>query len=708
MSIKIDVFDAGGNLGRVLWAKADTFDESKWLGDRGWLFLGRRTSPELKEKLSGIPINSRWLPANKFAVAARIWGKPRIEWSPEARTIVEAKAEAQAASEATDAQIQIPAPPGLEYRPYQRAGVAAALRAFSEGRRGILFGDEMGLGKTMQAIGTLRLIDARQTLIVCPASLRTNWKREIEKWFPELGEPMILNGDLPKTDQGIPVAPLCARVTIINYDKATSPSWENEIVKKALLLHDFDLVVFDEAHFLKNPKAQRTVYFFGKYSRDTVAEQGIIHKCDKRLLLTGTPIQNTVKESLPLIQAIDGIGEGKIAKSGKDFLFRYCGPQKIHTKRNGKKKVVTHFSGATRLDELQAKLRSGFMVRRLKREVEKELPPKLRSVVTLNNKNEELFADRPAVLDDLDDFRAAVAQLTRETAGFSEISALRAKLAKAKISPAIEFIHDLDCDKILIFGHHQVLLDGLEKEFAGAVIRIDGNTPVSKRQDLVDQFQTDENIRIALLSTHAAGVGLTLTAAKAEVFIESDWNPSWAVQAEDRAHRIGQQADKLPIYYLVLDRTLDAHVISTMVRKLDIADRALDTPAVPDSDKTAEDDGPPITETKKEERKERRTVKIKVKKGMADIIITDARKEAVCAALRHMVNRCDGARAKDGSGFNGNDAHDPFVQSLVSQAIKNQMSDKQAAYGLKILYKYRNTQLIDFTDALFPEDKDSL
>lgn len=706
--IFIDVFDAGGNLGRILWAKADTFDESKWLGERGWLFLGRRSDSGLREKLAGIPLNSRWLPGNKFAIAARIWGKPRIEWSPAARSIVESKAEAQAASAATDAQIDIPTPPGLEYRPYQRAGVAAALRTFEEGRRGILFGDEMGLGKTMQAIGTLRRIDAAQTLIVCPASLRTNWKREIEKWFPEVGEPVILNGDLPLTDQGIPVVPLYARITIINYDKASAASWENSLVKKALSSHNFDLIIFDEAHFLKNPKAKRTIYFFGQYVSNNVAVPGIIHNCDKRLLLTGTPVQNTVKESLPLIRAIDGIGEGKIAKSAQNFLFRYCGPQKIHTKRKGKKVTVTHFSGATNLDELQAKLKSGFMVRRLKREVEKELPPKLRSVVTLNNKNEKLFADRPSVLDELDDFRAAVAQLTRQVVGFEDISRLRAELAEAKILPATEFLQELDCNKIIVFGHHKVLLDALEKEFGDAVIRIDGSTPVPKRQGLVDRFQNDDSIRIALLSTHAAGVGLNLTAAKAEVFVEADWNPAWCVQAEDRAHRIGQTADKLPIYYLVLDRTLDAHVISTMVRKLDIADRALDTPAMP-ANKIGEDDGPPIVaEKSKEERKERRTVTIKVKKGTTDIIITDERKEAVCKALRHMNNNCDGARAKDNAGWNGNDAHDTFVQSLVTQAFKNQISDRQAAYGLKILYKYRNTQLIDFADSLFPENKDSL
>jgi superfamily II DNA or RNA helicase len=688
-------------LGSVLYAKCDTFAESKWLGEAGWFFLGDKTDPELREKLASLPLKCRWLPENKFPVAAQIWGKPRILWSPEASAVVAPKAEAQALSGALDAEIDIPAPEGLEYRPYQKAGVAAAIRAFSSGRNGILLGDEMGLGKTMQAIGTMRLLDATsRVLVVCPASLRTNWQREIERWWPEVESPRILNGSLPRTDQNLPFVPPLSRVTILNYDKATGQSWDADLLKDALSRAVFDLVIFDEAHFLKNPKAQRTIFFFGAYKAGRLIEPGVIHNCKTRLLLTGTPIQNRIVESIPLLRAIDAFGESGITKSEKTFLFRYCGPQKIKTK----KKTITHFSGATRLDELQAKLRSGFMVRRLKRDVEKELPPKIRSVIILNNKQTDLVMERPAVLDEVDDFREAVARLTRGPADFNEMSALRARIAKAKTADVVAFLQDLEDVKMLVFFHHRVLLDAIEKAFSPHLIRIDGSTPPEKRQGLVDKFQTDPKIRLALLSTHAAGIGLTLTAAQAEVFAESDWNPSWAVQAEDRAHRIGQEAERLPIYYLVLDRTIDAHVISTMVRKMDIADRALD--AKPHT--FEKDDGPPVTTVSKEEYRAVRSVTIINGKGETEILITDARKNAVMGALKYMSGRCDGAQKLDNVGFNGYDAHDPFVQKLIRKAFEGDMSDKQAAYGLKILYKYRQTQLSRFAGTLFPETKEAV
>jgi len=739
MTIRIKLKQTDSNLGDVLYAEVDAYDESKWLGDHGWYFLGRRSKADLVEKL-GLPMNTRWMPANKHGVAAAIYGIDGIEWSEEAEAAVKGKAEAQANSRATDAEVDVPRPEGLEYRPYQKAGIAFAMNAFANGKNGVMFGDEMGLGKTMEAIGTARLLDAEKILVCCPASVRTNWAREIEKWWPEAGSVQVLNGDAYRED---------ARVVVVNYDKvveANSPTMaekRNEIrklieaideykvshpkaswvdvhravpntykssgtmrsaikrfedrqskpsIREMLSDRDYDLIIFDEAHVLKNPSSQRTKFFLGKYSKKSRrTEPGIIHNAKKVLVLTGTPIQNRIRESMTLLRAIGAFGPGLISRSEKGFLFRYCGPEKTS--------FGWRFDGASHLDELSAKLREGYMVRRLKRDVAKELPPKLRSVIHLNNPNQDLFIDRPNCLDG-DDFRKAVSRLIRETAGFTEISEIRAEIARTKAADSVAFVRDLleNEPKVLVFAHHQSLLDAFEAEFAGRMIRIDGSTPPNKRQELVDAFQERPEINVALLSTHAAGLGLTLTAAKAEVFAEADWNPSWCLQAEDRAHRIGQEADQVSIYYLVLDRTLDAHVIGTMVKKMDLADRVLDN--------RQEVDAPPVVEPgkPKPERPAVRKVKVKNKKGDLTFIITDEIKEEAAKALKHMSNSCDGARRLDDTGFNKMDAYDPFVQSLVTQAHVSGLSDKQAAYALKILFKYRNTQLAHVKDVLYPNE----
>jgi SWI/SNF-related matrix-associated actin-dependent regulator 1 of chromatin subfamily A len=661
----------------IIWISGVTFEQSKWLGEQGFWFYGAKsnagTAAKMKER--AIPLNTRYIPAEQASVIAKLAGNPAIEWSPEVAAILAPAAETSAASWATDAEITIPAPAGLEYRGYQRAGVDFALRAFNTGRKAIIIGDEMGLGKTMQAIGVMALTNPKLTLVACPASLRLNWQREITKWLPALaGSVHIVNGG--------EVVPSHARVVIVNYDKVVGKGANATKIRDGLDI-DWDLAVFDEAHYLKNPDAQRSKYFLGAFKRGVRKETGIIDRAKRMLILTGTPIQNRVRESLGLFRAA-GAFSGAPFKDELQFLFRHCGATR-----------GTHgwaFDGATNLEELGAKLRSGgVMVRRLKAEVAKELPPKVRSVIALPYDG-RLRTSAPADLSG--DFAEAVARLTTETVGFREISAMRAELAEAKADMVIDHVRTTleTQNKVIVFAHHQSLINAIHGAFddgsalKSPLIRIDGGTPPEARQALVDRFQSDSDCHVALLSTHAAGVGLTLTAASHVVFAEADWNPAWAVQAEDRAHRIGQTAD-VTVEYLVLDGTLDAHVIATMVDKMNIADKALDAginvapaPAAPPARPAA-----PAGE---------RAVAICSRSGASEtIVVTDDRKQAVAEALRFLSGRCDGAHLRDDVGFNGRDAQSEFVQTLVGAAVANALTDKQAAWGVKILRTYSKTQL---------------
>lgn len=658
---------------------AVSFEQSKWLGDNGFWFYGRRSNARTASKMraAGIPINSRYIPADRSEAIAHLVNAPGLDWSAEALAAVRPKAEALAASWASDSDFSIPAPDGLAYRPYQRAGVSFAMDVLKK-RHGVIIGDEMGLGKTMQAIGVAAILNPESVLICCPASLRTNWAREVEKWLPSL------RGAVHVIESGDPI-PATARVVIVNYDKAVGKGKNPTAVREALAARTWALTILDEAHMLKNPKAQRTQFFLGEYKRDELVREGIVHRSPHILLLTGTPIQNKVRESVTLLRAAGCFGAGSIFRNEGDFLFRYCGALKgFHG---------WTFDGSTNLQELNAKLRAGgAMIRRLKVDVATELPPKLRGVVTLPY-NGQLRRDKPASLAKAD-FADAVRGLTTEIASFEELSRERAALAKAKADQVVDHVRTmLDGNgKVIVFGHHQTLLDALTAAFGSEAIRIDGKVDPNERQALVDAFQNQEQIRVAILSTHAAGVGLTLTAASTVIFGEADWNPSWAVQAEDRAHRIGQAAEHVTVQYLVLDGTLDAHVISTMVSKMEIADQVLDQRKVATPAPVAPPPAPPVTP------RGERSVTIKA----GTYKITDDIKAAAAEGLLFLSGRCDGARKQDDVGFNGRDAHSDFVQDLVNTAAARGLSDKQAAWALKILTTYKNTQLAHLAGRLFP------
>lgn len=680
MTIKVRTYETDSNLGEIFVASAD-YNQSQWLGQRGWYFYGMKTAPELASKMraSGVPVNSRWLPETQAAVAAKIYGCDGVEFSPRAAEKVSQMAKAQEASEAYDADIEIPSPAGLEYRPYQRAGIAFAMKAFAAGKPGVLFGDEMGLGKTMQAIGCMVLTNAQKILVVCPASLKINWAREVELWIPGCSTTIIEDGTCDPT----------ARVTITNYDKVVGSKDNPKRTREILTSTRWDMIVFDEAHVLKNDKAKRTKFFFGHYDRKGLKSEGLIHQTEKVLLLTGTPIQNKIRESMGLIRALKGFGPNGVAKSEGTYLYRYCGPQS-----NG---FGTTFDGASRLPELQAKLRGSIMVRRLKADVATELPPKLRGVVTLECNAPKMENFIPA------DFDGDVEKLVVEIIGFEEISEMRALIAEQKANAVIDHLNTtLDANgKIIVFGHHKVLLDAIQEAFPTNSIRIDGSTPTGKRQELVDRFQEDEDTTLAILSTHAAGVGITLTAASTVVFAEADWNPAWCVQAEDRAHRIGQEASEVIIQYLVADGSLDAHVMKTMVRKMNIADRALDRKP---SKEAAPDRTP---ETPRKPRPPREITLALRQGGFLNFTITDEKKKAAMEGLLILAGQCDGAQRKDDVGFNGRDAHSDFVQNLVRTAASGQMSDKQTAWALKILTTYKNTQLPQhLVEIMFPEKEE--
>jgi SWI/SNF-related matrix-associated actin-dependent regulator 1 of chromatin subfamily A len=548
----------------------------KSLHRAGFLYAGAESKVKAPEC---VPSQAWW--TTKPEIAAHF-----LDFAdPEAKEILAPIADRMARSRATDCEEFDPSLVPPRKRPYgfQKAGVTFALRRYANGKRGVLIADEMGLGKTVQAVITANSLPAgSKILVLCPASLLRNWRDEWLRWDTR-GRSVSVISDPHFTSR--------ADVLVINYDKFATAHGDD--LATALMSRKWSLVILDEAHKLKNAASKRTRNIFGHHERGQRLAPGVIHVCERLLALTGTPIENRVKEFFPLLRALGA----ECARDEAEYLFRYCGAAQH-------KDGSWSFNGAARCEQLQDALRADVMVRRLKRQVFKDMPPKIRTVVPLDcGSDAEAYRQRERkAVADFDRLRESVASLATQNADFAraigsltsahcpfqEIAGLRSALAKVKAPSVVEYVGNLlesSSGKMIVFAHHKLLLDVLERCFGGrSTVRIDGETPVDSRQSIVNAFQTDPKIRLALLSTRAAGVGLTLTAAPTVVFAEADWNPAWMQQAEDRAHRIGQTAEVVNVYYLIVDGTLDAHIIQTAVSKINVAERVLDAERAPDAE----------------------------------------------------------------------------------------------------------------------------
>ena len=601
--------------------------------------------------------------------AARLAGYADDGVRSELATLDQARRDVLAASAATDADVVIPVPEGLELLPFQKAGVAYAAK-----RTHVLIGDEMGLGKTIQAIALAGLMPAQaRILVICPASLRLNWKREWQKWDVH-GRSVEVAGR-----KGWPAC----QVVILNYDVVTKYAAE-------LRASEWDLVVCDEAHYMKNPKARRTQMVLGHEAKDPQASVDRI-PAKRGVFLTGTPILNRPIELWTLVNVLDPAGLGR---SFFGFAARYCGA--CH---NG---YGWDFSGASNLEELQERLRLAGMVRRLKSEVLAELPPKRRQVIELAANGAEALVSRQNELSAryekrMEELEAAVELAKAGTdeeweqalralnegrgAAFAEMAETALALGVAKVPHVIEFIEETlgEQEKVVIFAQHHKVIDALMDAFAQSAVRLRGDDSLEARQRAVDRFQSDPTCTVFVGSIHAAGVGITLTAASRVLFAELDWVPANLSQAEDRLHRIGQSNSVL-VQHLVFDNSLDARMAHAIVAKQDVIDRALNREALIEQEIRSEQEAKRLaqvaaTTTLKREH---------VQKLAEQLALRPEGVEAIHLGLQLMAGVCDGARQLDGMGFNKIDTR--IGKQLAAQPG---LSPRQAILGRQVLIKYR-------------------
>jgi SNF2 family DNA or RNA helicase len=469
-------------------------------------------------------------------------------------------------SHAKESDAVIPCPEGLAYLPFQRAGIA-----YAAPRRYTLVADEMGLGKTVQAVGICNALpDARRILVICPASLKHQWRREWKKWDVKGLSVEIIDGEEEYE--------FTANVVIINYDILAAH--RSEIKDRG----QWDLVCLDECHYLKSGRADRTLEVFGGIKREsdkTIKERFEPIPAKRMALLSGTPLVNKPKELWPLLRAIDGDGLGA---DWFHFARRYCEARSLdrfnpHTQKM--ERFGWDWSGAANLEELQEIMRSRFMVRRLKKDVLVDLPAKRRQVIVLEPKPQlaKLIAKETKTYEKYALDAAALEDLPTESPAFSEISALRKQIAIKKIPYVIEHIKEVlnETPKVVVFVHHHACADLLFEAFGNQAVQLDGRLSGEDRQHAVDRFQTDPSCRVFIGGIQSAGTGITLTAASVVVFAELSWVPAEISQAEDRCHRIGQKESVL-VQHIVLEGSLDEHVVEILIKKQEILDKVLDAP----------------------------------------------------------------------------------------------------------------------------------
>jgi len=554
--------------------------------------------------------------------------------------------------------IDIPCPDGLSYFPYQAAGVN-----FSIKRDSVLIGDEMGLGKTIQAIGVINCTRPESVLIICPATLKLNWEKELRKW---------LTVDMDITVVNAKQEPPTTGAVIINYDIAGKLSeW--------LHSKEWDLLIADEAHYMKNKKAKRTAAVLGDGKGGGI-------KARRKVFLTGTPVTNRPLELFPIMSYLFP----KSFDNYWQFAKRYCGAV-----YNG---MGWDMTGASNLLELQDVLRSCGMIRRLKADVLKELPPKRRQIISLPSDSvsgliqqeseiSDKYADRIAELemqvemskisDNDSEYEEAVAKLKEaQSVSFEEMARIRMELAIAKIPFVCEHVRDFieSGEKVVVMCHHRAVVDAIAEYFGKTAVKLYGGMSITEKNSSVEQFQSSPDVMVFVGSIRAAGVGITLTASSNVVFAELDWVPANMLQAEDRCHRIGQD-DNVLVQQLVFDGSLDSRMANTLVRKMNIIDKVLD--------KSTESRD--LSESLSMLKREKSPTKVSV-----DVIsskqhdVTDEIKEVVVRCLSELYKLCNGATSVDGMGFSKYDYK--FGESLATAGF---LTNKMVVAGCILCKKYK-------------------
>lgn len=481
-----------------------------------------------------------------------------------------------------DAVLDIPGLGG-ELRPFQKAGVLYAIETPR-----VLIADQMGLGKTPESLALALATASFPVVVITPAVVKYKWLKEVKRWLPAKRVEVCAGHLRPLTDfVGRPIAD----VVIINYD--IIDKWASHLGTL-----NPRLVIVDESHYIKNQDRNRTRAVTRLCGIDLDEHHPAIAKPDRVALLTGTAIENRPEEFWTTIKIL------KLERhfgSHQRYKSLYCG--KAPTRN---------------LVELNHKMRSLAMVRRLKKDVLKELPDKQAVTVPLGmsaewrEKYRDVAADvagffagkamRDAERVAMDYAEALVANLDpADTNDFMERrakerftgkyimaqraeallrwEALKQTCVKAKTEALYKWVDDFleSGEPIVLFGLHRDDIDKLHARYqhSHGALKITGDVEPKERQAVAERFQNDKRHQVMVAQQIAGGVGIDLFRASDVAHFEFGWNPSKHAQAEDRCHRIGQH-DSVTVWWLVAEQTIDEEIVQLIEDKRKVVDAVLD------------------------------------------------------------------------------------------------------------------------------------
>ena len=407
-----------------------------------------------------------------------------------------------------------------------------AVQKLVENKKFIL-ADDMGLGKTTSTIIAALEANSKKVLIICPATLKINWKREIENYSDK--SIYIAEGKNFSTD---------ADFVIINYDIIKNFHDPKKKDDSEILKSNFDLVIVDEAHYIKNGQAQRT-----KLIND------LVKTVDRLWLLTGTPMTSRPMDYFNLLSLVDS----PVSKNWMAYAIRYCQGYQFNV--GGRK--IWNITGASNLEELRERT-AGTILRRLKENV-LDLPDKIITPVYLRLKSknyEEVMGEYYDWYDKNPDESKSL------TVQFSKLTKVRQIIADEKISQTIEIAENIieQDKKVIIFCNFTDSLNKIIEHFGKSAVKLDGSMSKPERQRSVDEFQDNPKVKVFVGNIKAAGVGITLTSAEAVIMNDLSFLPSDHAQAEDRAYRYGQKNNVL-VYYPIFENTIEGVIYDILNNK---------------------------------------------------------------------------------------------------------------------------------------------
>jgi superfamily II DNA or RNA helicase len=441
-----------------------------------------------------------------------------------------------------------------ELLPYQLDGIAFAVGA---GRA--ILADEMGLGKTIQGVGVAELL-AREAaitkvLVVCPTSLKSQWRSEIERFSGRTVQ--VVAG---ATAERGPQYASEAFFTVCNYEQVMRDILDIERTP-------WDLIVLDEGQRIKNWQSKTSRFVKGLRSRFA-------------LVLSGTPLENRLDELYSVVQFVDD------RRLGPGFRFFHN-----HRILNEKGKVL----GFKNLADLRENLQP-ILLRRTRDSVQQQLPPRINEIVRiaptdeqaemslLHLQNVSRIVSKPFLTEmDLILMQKELL-LSRMAADSTALVDKQHPGFSSKLERLDELLEQLFVDdgrKVIMFSEWTSMLNLIEpllNKRKLKFVRLDGSVPQKQRQALVHEFQTDATCRL-FLTTNAGSTGLNLQAANTVINVDLPWNPAVLEQRIARAYRMGQKRP-VDVYILVTERTLEEKLLTTLAAKQDLALAALD----PESD----------------------------------------------------------------------------------------------------------------------------